>query len=107
VKAPDHYDTLHFVDLHSNFLRSNDMSPEPEILALRAQVAELESRVDFLYNHLGIAQVQNMGMVDARVIDMLKKRNKIEAIKIYRELYNCGLAEAKQAVENIESRLGL
>ena len=83
------------------------MSPESEILVLRARVAELEGRVDYLYKHLGIAQVQNVGMVDARVIDMLKKRNKIEAIKIYRELHNCGLAEAKQAVENIESKLGL
>jgi len=45
-------------------------------------------------------------MEDARVIDMLKKGNKIEAIKIYREIYNCGLAEAKQAVDNLEARLG-
>ena len=81
------------------------MSPESEILALRARIAELESRVDFLYKHLGIAHVRDTGMDDARVIDMLKKGNKIEAIKIYREIYNCGLAEAKQAVEGIESRL--
>jgi ribosomal protein L7/L12 len=40
-------------------------------------------------------------------VEMLKKGNKIEAIKIYREIYNCGLAEAKQAVEGIEARLGL
>lgn len=83
------------------------MSPESEILALRARIAELESRVDFLYNHLGITHVRDIGMADARVVDMLKKGNKIEAIKIYREIHNCGLAEAKQAVEGIESRLGL
>lgn len=83
------------------------MTIETELLALKARVAELESRVDLLYNHLGIAQPKNAGMADARVIDMLRKRNKIEAIKIYREIYNCGLAEAKQAVENIESSLGL
>jgi ribosomal protein L7/L12 len=83
------------------------MSTETEILALRARIAELESRVDFLYNHLGIAQGKNAGMAEARVIDMLKKGSKIEAIKIYREVYNCGLAEAKKAVESIESRLGL
>lgn len=82
------------------------MSPESEILALRARIAELESRVDFLYRHLGIAYVQNTSMGDAGVIDMLKKGNKIEAIKIYREIYNCGLAEAKQAVDAIEVRLG-
>jgi ribosomal protein L7/L12 len=83
------------------------MTAESEILALRARVAELESRVDFLYNHLGIAQVRDNGMAEARVVETLKKGNKIEAIKIYREIYNCGLAEAKQAVDAIEVRLGL
>jgi len=83
------------------------MSPESEILALRARVAELESRVVYLYKHLGITYVQDRGMGDARVIDMLKKGNKIEAIKIYREIYDVGLAEAKQAVDGIEAKLGL
>jgi ribosomal protein L7/L12 len=83
------------------------MTAESEILALRARVAELESRVDFLYQHLGVTHVRDIGMADARVVEMLKKGNKIEAIKIYREIYNCGLAEAKQAVDGIETRLGL
>ena len=83
------------------------MSNESEILALRARVAELESRVDFLYNHLGIAHVKDTGIAEARVIEMLKRGSKIEAIKIYREIYDCGLAEAKQAVDRIEVRLGL
>ena len=82
------------------------MTAESEMLALRARVAELESRVDFLYNHFGIAHVQDTGMANTRVVEMLKKGNKIEAIKIYREIYNCGLAEAKQAVDSIETRLG-
>ena len=83
------------------------MTAESEILALRERVAELESRVDFLYNHLGIAHVKDASAAEARVVDMLKRGNKIEAIKIYREIYNCGLAEAKQAVDGIEVRLGL
>jgi ribosomal protein L7/L12 len=83
------------------------MSTEAEILAIRARLAELESRVDFLYNHLGVVQDKNAGMTEARVIVVLKRGNKIEAIKIYREIYQCGLAEAKKAVESIESRLGL
>jgi ribosomal protein L7/L12 len=82
------------------------MTIETEILALRARVAELEGRVDFLYNHFGIAHVKDTVMADARVVEMLKRGNKIEAIKIYREIYNCGLAEAKQAVDGIESKLG-
>ncbi|HET9588392.1 MAG TPA: ribosomal protein L7/L12 [Anaerolineales bacterium] len=83
------------------------MTTETEILALRARIAELESRVDFLYNHLGLAPVKGARGADARVVDVLRRGNKIEAIKIYRELYNCGLAEAKQAVDAIEKRLGL
>lgn len=71
------------------------MSPESEILALRARIAELESRVDYLYNHFGITYVQDRSMEDARVIDMLERGNKIEAIKIYRQIHNCDLAEAK------------
>ncbi len=82
------------------------MSNDSEILALRARIAELESRVDFLYRHLGVTYVENTSMGDARVIDMLKRGNKIEAIKIYREIYNCGLAEAKQAVDSLQARLG-
>jgi ribosomal protein L7/L12 len=80
------------------------MTAESEILALRARVAELESRVDFLYKHLGVTAVRDIGMADTRVVEVLKRGNKIEAIKIYREIYNCGLAEAKQAVDGMESR---
>jgi len=83
------------------------MTVETEIIALRARIAELESRVDFLYKHFGLAQSKDLGMADTRVVEMLQKGNKIEAIKIYRELYNCGLAEAKQAVDGLEARLGL
>jgi ribosomal protein L7/L12 len=82
------------------------MSSESEMLALRARVAELESRVDYLYQHLGVSYFPERGMGDAKVIDMLKLGNKIEAIKIYREIYKVGLAEAKQAVDNLEKRLG-
>jgi ribosomal protein L7/L12 len=83
------------------------MVTESEILLLRSRVAELERRLDFLYNHFGISYIENPRMENTRVVDMLKKGNKIEAIKIYREIYNVGLAEAKQAVDDLESRLGL
>ena len=42
-----------------------------------------------------------------QVQDALRRGNKIEAIKIYRELTGVGLAEAKQAVEDIETKLRL
>jgi len=79
------------------------MSAEHDIIALRARVAELENRLDFIYKKLGIEYVDNPGMADSRIIALLKKGNKLEAIKVYRELTNADLAEAKRAVESIES----
>ena len=43
----------------------------------------------------------------SEVIAALQKGNLIEAIKVYRQLYNVGLAEAKTAVENLKYRLNI
>ena len=83
------------------------MSTETDVIALRARVAELEDRLQYLYKRLNIEYVSNPSVVDPRIVEYLKKGNKIEAIKIYREIHNVGLAEAKQAVERIETSLGL
>lgn len=81
------------------------MSTEQDLINLRARVSELESKLDFLYRKLGIEYINNPGMEDSRIIALIKKGNKLEAIKAYRELTNSGLAEAKEAVEKIESTL--
>ena len=39
-------------------------------------------------------------------MEPLRRGNLIEAIKVYREINNVGLAEAKQAVEAMQSSLG-
>ena len=83
------------------------MPAETDIIALRARVAELEDRLQYLYKRLNIEYVSNPSAVDPRIVEYLKKGNKIEAIKIYREIHNVGLAEAKNAVEAIETSLGL
>ncbi|HAX68324.1 MAG TPA: ribosomal protein L7/L12 [Anaerolineales bacterium] len=83
------------------------MSTDYELNSLRARIVELESRLNFLYKRLGIEYSDDPNVIDPRIIDLLKRGNKIEAIKIYRELTNTGLAEAKQAVERIEASLGL
>ncbi|MCL4271529.1 MAG: ribosomal protein L7/L12 [Anaerolineales bacterium] len=83
------------------------MSTDYELNSLRNRIVELESRLDFLYKRLGIEYSDNPNAVDPRIIDLLKRGNKLEAIKVYRELTNTGLAEAKQAVEQIETRFGL
>jgi len=75
---------------------------------LRMRVKELEGQVAFLYKHLGVTYIPEPGPdEDPRMIEYIKKGNLIEAIKIHRELNNSGLAEAKLAVEQIKSRLGL
>lgn len=81
------------------------MVTETEIMSLRSRVNELEERINFLYTKLGIAYGMNAAPVDPRIIHAIRQGNKLEAIKIYRELTNTGLAEAKQAVEKIESSL--
>jgi ribosomal protein L7/L12 len=83
------------------------MSLEQDVITLRRRVAELENRIDFLYRKLNIAFVEESGLIDPRIVELLRKGNKIEAIKIYREINDVGLAEAKQAMEEYEARLGL
>jgi ribosomal protein L7/L12 len=81
------------------------MSTEQDLINLRARVAELERRLDFIYRKLDIEYVDNPGMADSRIIALIKKGNKLEAIKAYRDLTNAGLAEAKDAVEKIEAQI--
>lgn len=81
------------------------MSTEQDLINLRARVAELEVKLDFVYRKLGIEFVDNPGMADSRIISLLKKGNKLEAIKAYRELTNADLAEAKKEVERIEASI--
>ena len=75
---------------------------------LRSRVSRLEAEIDFLYKHFGLTFSENTNPSDdPRVIEALKKNNLIEAIKVYRELTNLGLAESKTAVEEIRRRRGI
>ena len=75
--------------------------------SLKARVAELEDKMKFLYRRLNIEYIEGdvARVVDSKVREHLLKGNKIEAIKVYREIYNVGLAEAKQAVDAIEQTI--
>ena len=77
------------------------MVTETEVQQLRSRVNELEDRLKFLYRRLNIEYMDNNSdpVLSPQIQDALKKGNKIEAIKIYRELTGVGLAEAKQAIE--------
>jgi len=75
-----------------------------EIRRLRARVRELEDRLTFVYQHLGI-EYQGPPNVSRELIEFIKSGLKIQAIKLYREMHNVGLAEAKDAVEEIAEQL--
>jgi ribosomal protein L7/L12 len=83
------------------------MVTEAEIQLLRSQVNELEDRLKFLYRRLNIeyADPNSDPSLAPQIQDALRRGNKIEAIKIYRELTGVGLAEAKQAIERTEQFL--
>ena len=49
------------------------MSSEQDFMILRARVADLERRLDFLYRKLGVEYVDNPGMADSHIVDLLKK----------------------------------
>jgi ribosomal protein L7/L12 len=78
------------------------MSTEQEAINyLRSRVNELEDRINYIYNHLGLSHNQNPGMQDARIRELVRSGNKLEAIKLYRELTGAGLAEAKDTIDKM------
>jgi len=48
---------------------------------------------------------RNDALLEEQIKQFLIKRQKIEAVKIYREAHNCGLKDAKDAVDAIEARM--
>jgi ribosomal protein L7/L12 len=82
------------------------------------RIAELERKVTELYKRLGQAEpasgfasdtgsgfsepASGTASEDPRVIEAIQRGNKIGAIKTYREITGVGLAEAKDAVEELE-----
>jgi hypothetical protein len=78
---------------------------EHDFNSLKARVAELEERLDYLFKHLGVQYTDQPPWADPRVMDAIRRGNKIEAIKIYREMTNAGLAEAKAVIDRIEAGL--
>jgi ribosomal protein L7/L12 len=80
------------------------MVTEAEIQLLRSRINELEDRLNFLYRRLDIeyADPNSNPALSPQIQEVLRRGNKIEAIKIYRELTGAGLAEAKQAIDRAE-----
>jgi ribosomal protein L7/L12 len=90
-----------------------------ELLAHGRRIAELERKVSELYKRLGQAEPTGFAsdsgfseaasvtaQEDPRLIELIQSGKEIEAIKLYRELTGCGLAEAKDMVERIAAGYG-
>ena len=69
------------------------------------RLRQLEQQVELLSSRAGVpwsaAMTPGGGGVDSEVVALAHSGQKIEAIKRYRELTGAGLAEAKQAVEQL------
>jgi ribosomal protein L7/L12 len=67
------------------------------------RVRELESKVAFLLEHLGLTyEPEPEDMVPPEIIDLVRQGNKIEAIRVLREAGQVDLREAKEIVDEIE-----
>lgn len=66
------------------------------------EAMEMRASVNFPVSTQGSVQDSSL---DNRIKRLLAERKKIEAVKVYREAYNCGLKEAKEAVDAIEMQM--
>lgn len=80
------------------------MVTEADILLLKSRINVLEEKLQFLYRRLNIDYLDPNAdpALAPQVQEALRRGNKIEAIKIYRELTGVGLAEAKDAIDKAE-----
>jgi len=81
---------------------------QEEIAQLKGRVSRLEARLEFLYGHLGVTFIEDVHAGDnPQVIAALKANNMLTAIKAYRMVTNASLEQAKFAIEEMRSRLGI
>ena len=81
---------------------------QEQIYNLKSQVNKLQAQINFLYKHLNLEYIEEVNPADdPAVINVLRTGNIIEAIKVYRERHDAGLAEAKLAIDEMRARLGL
>lgn len=93
--------------LSSRGRRSRDSEMFIPTADLSGRVAELERKLAYLYQQFELQGADIPSETPAEIRELLTKRRKIEAIKVYRSYYNVGLKEAKEAVETMQQGLGL
>ena len=81
---------------------------EADLAPLRARVNKLEGQLKYPYEKLNIEfGPEILPPDDPKIVELIKKGKKIDAITMYRQTTSAGLTEAKNAVEEIQKRLGL
>lgn len=73
-------------------------------LAEAKEAVEAMARDEFAKPQMGTVDYDNP-ILEARIKSLLSKRQKIEAVKIYRDEYGVGLKEAKDAVDRMEASM--
>ncbi|HXV97640.1 MAG TPA: ribosomal protein L7/L12 [Anaerolineae bacterium] len=85
-------------------------SESARLAQLFQAVDRLERKVDFILKHLNLdfdeADAPEPSYM-AEIYDLVRRGNKIEAIKLYRGHTGLGLAEAKAAIDALEIKLKL
>lgn len=69
-------------------------------------LSRLESKIDALLKHEG-AEWEPGEDAPAAVVEAIRRGQKIEAIKLYREASGAGLKDSKEFVEALQARMGM
>ena len=78
-------------------------SYDNEIHELRQKIAKLERQIEFILKNQGLTYRDEPNQsVNPEIIDLMRRGNKIQAIKIYREETGVGLKQAKDFVESLD-----
>jgi hypothetical protein len=86
---------------HKEKTMSND-----DISTIARRVRLLEKKIDMIMEHLGLEFDDDEvgGSIDPNILEAIRHGNKIEAIRIYREQTGFGLKEAKDVIDELETR---
>jgi ribosomal protein L7/L12 len=69
-------------------------------------LSRMEAKLDLLLKHANI-EFEPYKNVPSEIAEALRKGEKIEAIKLYRQSNRVGLREAKEAIEEMQRRAGV
>lgn len=73
-----------------------------EIAEIKTRLDRLEARLGFLYRHLGIsAQAAPGWRASPALLELVKKGDRIAAIKAFREETGASLKDAKNFIETL------